>query len=537
MPLISESRANDRAVAAHWRRGRLLGILAAAFAVLFLAPAAHAADRLYWSNFGSVPGTESIAWANLDGNGGGGTVDTTGATVAGPMGLTLDPAHGRIYWANWDAHMGTTISYANLDGSGAGDLDITGATIAGPHGLAIDPTDGPAGTLYWPNHAMIGTSSIGWAQLDATGTGGAGGDLDTTGATLDEPRGMMVDSESQRLYWANFADGLGKTISYASLDGSGGGDLIPDIGADDEGPQGTAIDPTTRRIYWSDFGERHTIQSAKLDGTDITTLDAGEADEKGVHGVAIDPETSRIFWPYWYSNGIAGANLDGSGGGDFNVTGLAIDHPNLPSILKEPTATANPTIGGGADPGATLHCSTGRWAGDVIEALAYQAPQDLSYRWSLDGVDLPGSDSDTVTATDAGTYRCVVTATNAAGSTDATSSAHQVVKPPPPPPPPPSNKFSFGKLKLNRHHGTAKLAVELPGPGDVALNGKGLTAVSKHPQAAGEARLRIKPLGKTKRKLLRRGKASVRPKVTFTPTGGTANTLSEHVELVVKRRR
>ena len=67
--------------------------------------------------------------------------------VNGPMGLTIDPAHGRIYWANWANHIGMTISYANLDGSGGGDLAISGATIAGPHGLAIDPTDGPYGDV------------------------------------------------------------------------------------------------------------------------------------------------------------------------------------------------------------------------------------------------------------------------------------------------------------------------------------------------------------------------------------------------------
>ena len=46
---------------------------------------------------------------------------------------------------------------------------------------------------------------------------------------------MMIDPVTDRLYWANFADGLGKTISYANLDGSGGGDLIADIGADRRG--------------------------------------------------------------------------------------------------------------------------------------------------------------------------------------------------------------------------------------------------------------------------------------------------------------
>ena len=108
--------------------------------------------------------------------------------------------------------------------------------------------------------------------------------------------------------------------------------------------------------------------------------------------------------------------------------------------------------------------------------------------------------------------------------------------PPPPPPPPPSNQFDFGKLKRNRGHGTAKLAVELPGPGTVKLAGRNLRRVTKHPAAAGEVMLKVKPRGRTKRHLLRRGRATVRPRVTFTPTGGVANTRSERVRLVEKRR-
>jgi len=64
-----------------------------------------------------------------------------------------------------------------------------------------------------------------------------------------------------------------------------------------------------------------------------------------------------------------------------------------------------------------------------------------------------------------------------------------------------------------------------------------LQPFSKHPTAQGETLLKVKPLGKMKRTLLRRGKASVRPKVTFTPTGGTANMQSERVKLVEKRKR
>ena len=67
----------------------------------------------------------TISYANLDGSGGD-DLDTTGATVSGPYGVAIDPAAGRIYWANGDQH---TISYAKLDGSGGGgDLNISGAT-------------------------------------------------------------------------------------------------------------------------------------------------------------------------------------------------------------------------------------------------------------------------------------------------------------------------------------------------------------------------------------------------------------------------
>ena len=127
-----------------------------------------------------------------------------------------------------------------------------------------------------------------------------------------------------------------------------------------------------------------------------------------------------------------------------------------------------------------------------------------------------------------------MTAANAAGPTTRASAPHHVGTTPPPPP---SNEFSFGKLKRNRTHGTAKLAVELPGPGEVDLAGSHLQPTSKHPTAQGETLLKVKPLGKTKRALLRRGKASVRPEVTFIPTGGTANTLSERIKLVEKRKR
>ena len=62
------------------------------------AASAHAADRVYWAN---EVGNTAISFARLDNTGGGGDLNTTGATFETPEGLTLDLATGRIYWANF----------------------------------------------------------------------------------------------------------------------------------------------------------------------------------------------------------------------------------------------------------------------------------------------------------------------------------------------------------------------------------------------------------------------------------------------------
>jgi hypothetical protein len=101
-------------------------------------------------------------------------------------------------------------------------------------------------------------------------------------------------------------------------------------------------------------------------------------------------------------------------------------------------------------------------------------------------------------------------------------------------------QFSFGKLKRNAQRGTAKLAVTVPGSGTLSLAGKGVVtqevsvASGKH-RAVASARtvkLLVKPKGKAKGKLSRRGKAKVKPVVTFTPTGGPAVAQPKKVKLV-----
>src|SRR5580704_4050812 len=71
-------------------------------------------------------------------------------------------ADERVYWANTTAN---SISYAAVDGAGGGNLNTTGAPISGPVGIVLDPV---GGRIYWANSSG---STIGWAKLDGTGGG------------------------------------------------------------------------------------------------------------------------------------------------------------------------------------------------------------------------------------------------------------------------------------------------------------------------------------------------------------------------------
>ena len=101
-------------------RGRRFGALLVTAGLLALAsaPAALGVNRVYWGNGGN----DTISYANLDGSGGGGELNISGATPSGPRGLAIDDTAMRIYWANQG---NDTISYANLDGSAAAASSIS----------------------------------------------------------------------------------------------------------------------------------------------------------------------------------------------------------------------------------------------------------------------------------------------------------------------------------------------------------------------------------------------------------------------------
>lgn len=102
----------------------------------------------------------------------------------------------------------------------------------------------------------------------------------------------------------------------------------------------------------------------------------------------------------------------------------------------------------------------------------------------------------------------------------------------------------LGRVKRNKHKGTATLIVNVPGPGELVLSGKGLVkqrpagasgparAIAKTVSAAGKVKLKIRSKGKKESKLNRTGKVKVKAKVTYTPPNGDPNTQSRRIKLI-----
>jgi hypothetical protein len=88
---------------------------------------------------------------------------------------------------------------------------------------------------------------------------------------------------------------------------------------------------------------------------------------------------------------------------------------------------------------------------------------------------------------------------------------------------PTSSNFSVGKAKRNKRKGTAQFPVTVPGPGVLALNGKGvktrtIAGARTSVASAGTVRLTVKPKGKVRKRLRSRHKAKVRVSINFSPS-------------------
>jgi hypothetical protein len=102
----------------------------------------------------------------------------------------------------------------------------------------------------------------------------------------------------------------------------------------------------------------------------------------------------------------------------------------------------------------------------------------------------------------------------------------------------PTSAFTISRVTKFKSSGTAAITVNLPNPGQIVVSGKGVSAskagragAAKVVTVAGEADVKIKATGKRRATLGRKGRVTVKPRLTFTPNSGDPFTLPTKVRL------
>jgi hypothetical protein len=202
---------------------------------------------------------------------------------------------------------------------------------------ASAPSDaGASERLLWGNENV---SSISFANLDGSG----GGNLTSN---TEFVTGLAIDSATARLYYTNETG----SINFLNLNGGGGGTLNTGS-ATVEIPDGLAIDPALRKIFWANNVGAGPISFANLDGSGGGDLNTNGATIDDPAGVTVDTATGRVYWANYIGDTISFANADNSGGGgDLQTPGVSPSGAAAVAI-DEATRTIYWTETGGTDIG------------------------------------------------------------------------------------------------------------------------------------------------------------------------------------------
>jgi hypothetical protein len=502
-------------------------------ALMGLAAHAHASETIYWDNYNS----DGVAFANIDGAGGA-ELNVEETEIQSPEGMAFDPANGLIYVAS---SQNDQIDWVSIHG-GSGILKTGAAPVADPRGVAVDLA---TQTVYWGNSG--GVEAIGYASAQNTGVGGA---LNATGSESEGASRIALDPMAGRVYWLTQTGPTEGGISYANLDGSGGG-FMPVAPAEvAAGLTGVVVDPASQRLYvqGEQSGEERLFWLS-LVGLGGGVVDRTNAAVEEPYGLAFDPSIGRFYWGNYDSElgipaAIGTATLTPGGGGGINITTPVAEGPQDPIVLKSPTAVSAPQV---TASGTALSCSTGAWSQDYVGSYVYGAPEGYGYQWSKDGQSITGATGTTLGATASGSYTCAVTATNQFGSATQTSAGYTVTIAPPVIPAPASFALSSGsKKKMKVAAGkAASLSLTLKNAGGTASSSskvcvkltkkakKGLVA----PKCAAVAALAPGASKKVTLKVKTKGGAKGTYKFSVVVSGASGSkTLAEQITVTPKKK-
>ena len=99
----------------------------------------------------------------------------------------------------------------------------------------------------------------------------------------------------------------------------------------------------------------------------------------------------------------------------------------------------------------------------------------------------------------------------------------------------PSNAFTITGITRHRRGGTATLAADLSNPGLATIGGKGIKKRHVTTAVASRITFKIATIGKSLRRLSKKGRLRIPVTMTFIPTGGDASTQTIVVKLIKLR--
>ena len=378
------------------------------------------------------------------------------------------PAGAYVYWVDSPEGSPGSIGRADLDGTHVDTNFITG--LDDPCGIAVD-----SGHIYWGNR---GTNSIGRANLDGTNA--------VRGFIVNDPAVGFPCSpavDGTHIWWAN-STGDDGSIGRANLDGTGANSQFLDAPTFASTPLSTAIGGGF--AFWSNIGKP---------GGGASNPSIGRV---GVRGT---PPPNRAFLdfgtsgtvPIWLAADDSFLYVElGSGFGGIGAARIHLDGtPESNDGVNDALRRINGSGGLAVSDDQIYWANNGE--GTLSHANLDGSHPDFAY---VRGLGSPNG-----VAVDAGVT------------------------------PPPENDFSLGKASRNKRRGTAVLPLTLPGPGAVSVGGNGVKPANLQ-SAGGAVALPVAAAGGKKRKLKRRGSVKLGVEITFTPTGGSANSETAQVKLV-----
>jgi virginiamycin B lyase len=390
--------------------------------------------------------------------------------------LALAPrAAAYVYWVGIHAEPGPIESTTTIARANLDGKGVKRDFVALPPGAGEGGLALDDAHLYWANRDSIGRANLDGTEPDQRFIRNVDVSVEGSGVAVDE----------EHIYWVSrFSDdpviwhpGTG-AIGRANLDGTGVDESFITGVTFPSGP--LALDGS--HLYWASastsfvpvFSDR--IGRANLDGTGLD--ESFITGVFGASGVAVDD--AHLWWSYSarFTGGIVRANLDGTG--------------------------RNTVIGGVEDffpYGVAVDNAHVYWRG------GFSSPPGLP----IGRANLDGSRANHKFITGTG------------GGIDGGLAVDEL-------------PFTFGKAKRNRKRGTAKLTVNVPGPGELELaKTRKVKRAERRAEAEGSVKLPVKPKSRAEQKLHRKGKTKVNTKVTFAPDEGETGTQAKRLKLIKRR--